>query len=417
MGIPREPRPGLICTETLASNLAADRPASNRAAVYAGIGTLAIGAVYLASALNWRQAALFLVGGAAGVVLYHAAFGFTSAWRVFIADGRGAGLRAQMLMLAVTCLVFFPVLATGHFFGLTVRGSVAPAGVSVLVGAFLFGVGMQLGGGCASGTLYTAGGGNTRMLITLAAFVAGSVLGAAHLPFWESMAALKPTSLVTSLGPMPALVVSLSLFGVVAALTAVVERRRHGRPFADGLEPSPSWSRALHGPWPLVAGAIGLAAVNIATLALAGRPWGITSAFTLWGSKALAQMGIGVASWPYWTPAARAAELNASILRDVTSVMDFGIMVGALAAAGLAGRFSPAWRMPGRSLAAALIGGLLLGYGARIAYGCNIGAFFSGVASGSLHGWIWFAAALVGNVVGTRMRPLFGLRVERSTLS
>ena len=390
----------------------AARRSINRGSVAIAATALALGAVSLATVVNWRQAALFLVGGVAGVALYHAAFGFTSAWRVLIADGRGAGLRAQMLMLAVTCLVFFPVLATGHFFGQAVRGSVAPVGISVVVGAFLFGAGMQLAGGCASGTLYTAGGGNTRMLITLAAFIAGSVLGAAHMPWWETTSAFKPTSLVATLGPVTALMVSLSLFGVVAAVTVIIERRRHGRLVADGVEPAPTWSRALHGPWPLVAGAIGLAAVNIATLALAGRPWGITSAFTLWGSKGLAQMGVGVASWPYWTPAVRAAELDASVLKDVTSVMDFGIMLGALVAAGLAGRFAPTWRLPARSLAAAVIGGLLLGYGSRIAYGCNIGAFFSGVASGSLHGWVWFAAAFLGNVGGTRLRPLFGLRVE-----
>ncbi|MDE0000435.1 MAG: YeeE/YedE thiosulfate transporter family protein, partial [Rhodospirillaceae bacterium] len=62
-----------------------------------------------------------------------------------------------------------------------------------------------------------------------------------------------------------------------------------------------------------------------------------------------------------------------------------------------------------RSLAAALIGGLLLGYGARIAYGCNIGAFFSGVASSSLHGWLWLAAGFAGCAAGIRMRPWFGL--------
>jgi hypothetical protein len=45
-------------------------------------------------------------------------------------------------------------------------------------------------------------------------------------------------------------------------------------------------------------------------------------------------------------------------------------------------------------------------------YGGNIGAYFSGIASSSLHGWLWFAAALVGSVVGTRMRPLCGLVVE-----
>ena len=57
----------------------------------------------------------------------------------------------------------------------------------------------------------------------------------------------------------------------------------------------------------------------------------------------------------------------------------------ALTASGLAGRFKPAWAVSRRSLVAAIGGGLLLGYGARLAYGCNIGAYFSGVASGRQH--------------------------------
>ncbi len=60
-----------------------------------------------------------------------------------------------------------------------------------------------------------------------------------------------------------------------------------------------------------------------------------------------------------------------------------------------------------------MIDGLLLGYGARLAYGYNIGAFFSGVASGSLHGWVWIACALPGTYVGLKLRPLFGMVVER----
>jgi hypothetical protein len=54
----------------------------------------------------------------------------------------------------------------------------------------------------------------------------------------------------------------------------------------------------------------------------------------------------------------------------------------------------------------------MLGYGARIAYGCNIGAYFSGIASSSLHGWLWFPAAFAGNILGTRFRPWFGLSVR-----
>src|ERR671928_354735 len=100
-----------------------------------------------------------------------------------------------MLMLAAASVVFIPALGSGHLFGQAVRGSVSPVGVSVVVGAFLFGVGMQLGGGCASGTLYTAGGGNTRMLITLVAFIAGSVIGTAHMPWWTATPA-KSVSLI-----------------------------------------------------------------------------------------------------------------------------------------------------------------------------------------------------------------------------
>jgi uncharacterized membrane protein YedE/YeeE len=51
----------------------------------------------------------------------------------------------------------------------------------------------------------------------------------------------------------------------------------------------------------------------------------------------------------------------------------------------------------------------LLGYGARLAYGCNIGAFFSGIASTSLHGWVWIVAAVLGNIIGVRLRPLLRL--------
>ena len=95
-------------------------------------------------------------------------------------------------------------------------------------------------------------------------------------------------------------------------------------------------------------------------------------------------------------------------------LLPFGIILGALTAAILAGKFAPVWKVSNRSLAAAVVGGILLGYGARIAYGCNIGAYFSGIASGSLHGWLWLVAAFAGNVAGTRLRPMFDLAVEKT---
>jgi uncharacterized membrane protein YedE/YeeE len=379
-----------------------------------GIAAMLIvaGAWYLAQTASARQAALYVVGALLGIVLYHAAFGFTSAWRVFIADGRGAGLRAQMVMLAVGVALFFPALAAGTLFGMPVTGLVSPAGTSVIVGAFIFGIGMQLGGGCASGTLYTVGGGSTRMIVTLLAFIAGSVIATAHMPFWTALPSLPPISLVKSMGLAPALAFNWILFALIAALTVFIEKRRHGKLVAAHVQPAHT-SPWLHGPWPLLAGALALAVLNFATLALSGRPWGVTSAFALWGAKAASAMGVDVASWPYWMSKANAATLAAPISHDVTSVMDIGIVLGAMLAAALAGRYAPIWRVPMRSLIAAVVGGLLLGYGARLAYGCNIGAYFSGIVSGSLHGWLWLVAAFFGNVLGTRLRPMFGLEVER----
>jgi uncharacterized membrane protein YedE/YeeE len=393
--------------ETLALTAPTRDRSMNRVPGAAAALVIILSALYLAETVSGRQALLFLTGVLAGLVLYQASFGFTSAWRVFVTDGRGAGIRAQMLMLTLTSAVFFPILARGEIFGQAVRGSVSPVGVSVVVGAFLFGVGMQLGGGCASGTLYTAGSGNTRMLVTLASFVAGSVIGTAHMTWWNTLPAFAPVSLVARAGAWPGLAISLALFACITLVSLAVERRMHG--LGHGGADDGRRRLTPRSAWPLVAGAIGLAVVNITTLLLSGRPWGVTSAFALWGGKALVVSGVDVAAWPYWSTPAQTAALRAPIATDITSVMDIGIVMGALAAACAAGRFAPEWRLPARSAIAAVAGGLMLGYGARLAYGCNIGAYFSGIASGSLHGWVWLAAAFAGSAAGVRLRPRFGL--------
>ena len=265
-------------------------------------GPLLLGALLVAGALTVGLAygpqlgLLMVVGALLGMTLYHAAFGFTSAWRVFIKERRGRGLRAQMVMLAIAVLLFFPALDAGTLFGTEVRGNFAPLGVSVVFGAFLFGIGMQLGGGCASGTLFTAGGGNARMMITLIFFIVGSVIGSAHFSWWMALPAFEPVSLVSVFGAGGGIVVSLALFIAIAAFTVMMEKRRHGQ-----LEETPRFnlrdSRWLTGPWPLLMGAVALALLNFATLALAGRPWGITSAFALWGAKVYELIGGDVSRW------------------------------------------------------------------------------------------------------------------------
>ena len=349
---------------------------------------------------------LFLVGSLLGIALYHSLFGFTGAFRMLLAEQRSAGFRAQMVMLGGACLLFFPALASGNLFGQPVEGFVSPLSISVVIGSFLFGIGMQLGGGCASGTLFTVGGGSTRMLVTLLFFILGAMLGLTHLAWWKTLPAMAPASMIDLLGWPAALLVNISVFALAYTAAARSERLRYGSVESIADKGKSSW---LRGPWPLLAGALALALLNFTTLYLAGRPWGITSAFALWGGSVLQSVGVPVGSWSGFDTPAMQNALAAGPLGDITSVMDFGIVLGALLASGLAGKFLPVWRIPLPHLLASIVGGLLLGYGSRIAYGCNIGAFFSGIASGSLHGWVWIVFALIGNRAGIALRPLFKL--------
>jgi hypothetical protein len=366
-----------------------------------------LGIAGIASLAAWhggpRVALTALIGAAAGLALYHASFGFSATWRRLIAERRSLGIRAQIVMIGATILVSFPLLGAGEALGQPVTGFVSPVGLALAVGATLFGIGMQLAGGCGSGTLYTAGGGSLRMLAALAAFIAASLIATADPLGWSGWLSFPAFSLVEAVGPARALAIMLGVLAACYAALLALERGRHGSVaplVADGT------FGLLRGPWPLIAGALALALVNILTLLVAGRPWGITAAFALWGAKLAMPLGLDVSGWSYWRgdPA-----LSASLFSDVTSVMDFGIMLGALAAAGAAGRFRPQGRIPLPSLLAAVLGGLLMGVGARLGTGCNIGAFFSGLASGSLHGLVWLLFALPGSVIGMRLRPRFGL--------
>ncbi len=385
-------------------------PAQNTV-VLSALAAVALLALLIQQSASDRLALLFITGTALGIVLYHSVFGFTSAFRVLLADGRSAGFRAQMIMLGSACLLFFPALASGTLFGQPVEGNISPVSVSVVFGAFIFGIGMQLGGGCASGTLFTAGGGSVRMLVTLLFFIIGSVFGVMHQAWWKALPSLEPISLVATLGWLPALALNLSVFAIAYITVAGIERRRHGMVTDISRIENASWQR---GPWPLLAGALALALLNFTTLYLAGKPWGITSAFGLWGGMALQSAGLPVGTWPGYAAPAMQKALAGNLLADITSAMDFGIILGAFLAAGLARKFKPEWRVSLPHLAASVLGGLLLGYGARLAYGCNIGAFFSGIASGSLHGWLWIVCALIGNWAGIYLRPLFNLAVVRS---
>ncbi|BAC15100.1 hypothetical conserved protein [Oceanobacillus iheyensis HTE831] len=358
---------------------------------------------------DWIQGVLFILGLALGATLLYARFGFTSAFRRLASVGNVQGIQAHLLMFVVSTTLFAIILSNGFSFtGVEPQGYVSPVGISVLVGAFLFGIGMQLGNGCASGTLYNLGGGGSSMIFTLIAFIIGSTLGAYHLPFWTETPSLPPISLAesTGLGFFGGWVVQLLLFGLIYWITLIVAKRKNP-PAMKPLAKGSGWKLVFRGAWPLFIAGVILAALNALVLLVRGTPWGITSAFALWGGKTLQAVGVDVSSWGYFSGDAANA-LSQSVLMDSTSVMNFGIILGAFIAVTAQGNFKPRKIKPGVA-GAAIVGGLLMGYGARLAFGCNIGAYFGGISSFSLHGWVWAIMALLGTGVALFLRPLFGM--------
>jgi len=135
-----------------------------------------------------------------GGILLATDFGFAGAFRRALSDKDFTGLRAHLEMCAIAMPLIVPMVAAGSVLGHPVRGFATPLGPSFLIGAVLFGLGMQLAAGCASGTLFLIGGGNVKHLGTLAGFVVGSVLAAAQIGFWWSLPASSPPSLSRSSG-------------------------------------------------------------------------------------------------------------------------------------------------------------------------------------------------------------------------
>lgn len=376
----------------------------DRSVVMAAVLTGAVLSIVIARVAPADRLLLFALGIGLGLSLFQAAFGFSAGWRRTLAQRRTVGLRAQLLLLALTTTGCVPLLVAHA----GVHGAVAPVGVHLIAGAFLFGVGMQLGGGCGSGTLFLTGGGKPRMALVLIAFIAGSVVGSLHLPWWLERPGLPSVSLIAEVGALPALALQLTTLGAFGLGLAAWERRCHGeaepllRPRVRG-----GWHKALRkGEWPFLWGALALALLALAVLWVSGSPWGITFGFALWGVEALGSLGFDLSEFEYWQWPYPRRGLAEGVWGQSTSVTNLGLLVGACLAAGLAHRFrGNAAQWPGLGASAsAIAAGLAMGYGARLAFGCNIGAMVGGIASASLHGWVWFGTAFLGFAITARLR-------------
>lgn len=173
--------------------------------------------------------------------------------------------------------------------------------------------------------------------------------------------------------------------------------------FFEKVKQDPYYKAWLKDAWPYLAGALLLSVFQFVSLASSGSPWGVSGTLADWGAWLYELVGGSVEKWYYFASDAAQAKLAAGPLRDPGTLRNLGIIAGALFSTLIASGFKFKKIKSWKQVAAAVLGGLLMGYGARIAFGCNIGALYSGISSLSLSGWVYAAFIFLGAVVGSKL--------------
>ncbi len=209
---------------------------SRRSTAHRGWYTLAIYALVALFLLlsktpyTWH----WVIGGAMGMVLQRSKFCFAASFRDPLLTGNTKLLRAILLAMMVMSVGFFmiqwPYMMGDGPIG-EIPGQLKPAGVHTALGALLFGAGMVVAGGCASGTLMRIGEGFKLQLIGLSGFLVGTVLAAGHFQFWDEVLIQQGQVLYLPerIGPFPALFTTLALLGTINLLLTKMNRRKIGK--------------------------------------------------------------------------------------------------------------------------------------------------------------------------------------------
>jgi uncharacterized protein len=140
--------------------------------------------------LNPNYGVLWIIGIVIGLVMQRSRICFAASFRDPIMVGHTSLFRAMLIAFMVSTVGFFIIQynSVGSLFDYDlseVPGMIKPVGLHTALGALMFGIGMVIAGGCASGTLMRIGEGYIMQIVTLAGFIIGATLGASHMGFWD----------------------------------------------------------------------------------------------------------------------------------------------------------------------------------------------------------------------------------------
>ena len=341
-----------------------------------------------------------VIGTALGYAFQRSRFCLTAAYRDFIMFGNTEMTRAVLLILMLLSLGFVIIFTYSSYNGAPLQLSTRSFGIHTMVGAALFGIGMVIAGGCATGMMMRLGEGSFQQVGTFVGFLIGSLLGAWHRFFWIQFIQSSPIVFLPHTFGWP--LAFLLQMGVLLGLYLYLHKR-NSIDVKSAAEPKRWRPQALSGVWSYNTGAVVIALLSTALYYYRGRAYGVTTGLTYWAVNIYNYLGGDVSQWTYFNESRHAAALESSFFMTTESMLNLGFIVGAAISALIASE----WRIrKARSYThfyLAALGGVLMGYGSRLAQGCNIGSLLSAVGSFSVQGWVFAVFVIVGAYIGTRI--------------
>ncbi len=378
-----------------------------------------------------------MLGTAFGFVLARGAYGFGGAFRRPIQQKDYALPKSVVIFLAITTTLVAMVVMienTHNLLGGDYTGIIEANGKSTtmsfmfVVGGLVFGMGMILAGTSGSGTLRDIGIGGVGALVVLVGWMFGVFTGFIFKAPIEStwMGESVSFNLFEELGVFLGLIVNLMLIGLVYLILLHFEKKFGKKsttktPLEIELENEKDYVRdkvsfisnkrmnrlyfnIFQKKWTLLMTSILLSIVAILSLMDEGG-WGVSSTYGYWGAWILEDFGVdvlninltGIEGQGITAPGAlNAEEFTAGFWNHAGSMYDITIILGAMMAVGLAGRFQIKHRMRHRSVYMFLIGGFVMGFVTNLSGGSNIGALVDPIVVGEISGYVHGVLLVIG---------------------
>ncbi|MBM7615174.1 YeeE/YedE thiosulfate transporter family protein [Alkaliphilus hydrothermalis] len=168
------------------------------------------------------------------------------------------------------------------------------------------------------------------------------------------------------------------------------------------------YNKIFKNPWSYRTGAVMLATLNILLFYKTGRMWRVTNGIVSIGAYILEKIGLEPSKWYYFTTYKNIdIKTGETFLSNPYILLNLAIILGALISVLLASEFKWKKIKSKKQFGFALLGGIMMGYGTRLSFGCNIGGYFSAIPSFSLHGWVFALFMFVGAWVGSKILVKF----------